>query len=94
MLCDNKPLTGQDGLYASAAWDGNTSEIILKVVNTTAKSVTHEIVLKSRKKLSADAKWVVLKSDKLTNINSFDHATDSANRSRNQVEREKAEYSV
>lgn len=30
---EGKPVTGKDGLYATAALDGNTGEIILKVVN-------------------------------------------------------------
>ncbi|MBN1144047.1 MAG: alpha-L-arabinofuranosidase [Bacteroidales bacterium] len=72
MLYENKPLTGKDGLYGSAVWDRNTSEIILKVVNATTKPLMPEIVLKSRKKLPADATMIVLKSDKLTNLNSID----------------------
>ncbi len=72
MLYENKPLTGKDGLYATAAWDKNSREIILKVVNVTDKPVSQEIVLKTSKKLSANAKLIVLKSDKLSNINSID----------------------
>ena len=41
MLQDNKPLTGQQGLYTSAAVDKQTSEIILKIVNTTDKIQTN-----------------------------------------------------
>ncbi len=72
MLYENKPLTGKGGLYATAAWDKNSREIILKIVNVTDKPVSQEIVLKTSKKLSANAKLTVLKSDKLSSINSID----------------------
>ena len=51
MLQGNKPLTGQDGLYASAAFDQKSNEIILKLVNTTSKAQTTSIVLDGAKKL-------------------------------------------
>jgi alpha-N-arabinofuranosidase len=35
---NEKPLTGQDSLYASSVIDKNKGEIILKIVNTSAKS--------------------------------------------------------
>lgn len=62
-LLDNLPLTGQDGLYASAVSDQTTGEVILKLVNTGEKSVTREIVIDSRSRLDPRAILTVLKSD-------------------------------
>ena len=39
LLMDGKPVTGQENLYATAALDSNTGEIILKIVNTGDKNV-------------------------------------------------------
>jgi alpha-N-arabinofuranosidase len=71
MLLDNKPLTGQNGLYATAAWDKITHEIILKVVNASDKPLSQVILLQTGKKLSSIAMLTVLKSDKLTAVNTI-----------------------
>jgi len=75
MLLENKPLTGQNGLYASAAFDQNSNEIILKLVNSTGKAQTANIVLEGPKKLVTKGKIIVLKSDDLNNVNSLDQPT-------------------
>jgi alpha-L-arabinofuranosidase len=72
MLLDNKPLTGQNGLYATAAWDNTTRELILKVVNSSNKPVTQEIMLNTAKKLASTGKVTTLKSDQLNSVNSLD----------------------
>lgn len=38
LLMNGKPVTGQENLYATAALDSNTGEIILKIVNTGDKN--------------------------------------------------------
>ena len=38
LLMDGKPVTGQENLYATAALDSNTGEIILKIANTGDKN--------------------------------------------------------
>ncbi len=43
LTMDGKPVTGQDNLYASAAIDGNTGEIILKIVNSGDKNAEVKI---------------------------------------------------
>ncbi len=68
----NANLTGQNGLYGSSVWDKNSKEIIVKLVNTTDKAQTAEVVIESSKKLNAKAKLVLLKSDQLDAVNSFD----------------------
>jgi alpha-L-arabinofuranosidase len=75
MLLENKPLTGQNGLYASAAFDKNTNEIILKLVNSGEKVQTENIVLDSRRKLGTKAKMFVLKSEDLSKVNSLEQPT-------------------
>ncbi|MGD0757020.1 MAG: alpha-L-arabinofuranosidase C-terminal domain-containing protein [Bacteroidales bacterium] len=75
LLMGNKPLTGQNGLYASAAFDKNSNEIILKLVNSGEKAQTENIVLDSRKKLGPKAKIYVLKSEDLNSVNSLEQPT-------------------
>jgi alpha-N-arabinofuranosidase len=75
MLMENKPLTGQNGLYASAAFEKNSNEIILKLVNSTEKSQTTKVVLESTKKLEPKGKSIVLKSEDLNKVNSLEQPT-------------------
>jgi alpha-N-arabinofuranosidase len=72
MLQENKPLTGQNGLYASAAFDKNSNEIILKLVNSTGKTQTANVVLESTKKIEKKARIIVLKSENPDNANSLE----------------------
>jgi alpha-N-arabinofuranosidase len=73
MLQDNKPLTGQQGLYASATVDKQKKEIILKVVNTTNKIQSNSIVLQTSNKILPKAKMTVLKNATLDGLNSIDN---------------------
>jgi alpha-N-arabinofuranosidase len=75
MLFENKPLTGQDGLYASAAFDQNSKEIILKLVNSTYKAQTANVIMEGAKKLASKGKITVLKSEDLNRVNSLDQPT-------------------
>jgi alpha-N-arabinofuranosidase len=75
MLKENKPLTGQDGLYASAAFDQNSGDIILKLVNAGDKAKTANVVLDGAKKLAPKGKITVLKSDDLDRVNSIEQPT-------------------
>jgi len=72
MLLENKPLTGQNGLFASAAFDKNSNEIILKLVNSSEKAQTANIVLEGNKKLMSKAKVIVLKSENVNTVNSLE----------------------
>lgn len=72
MLMENKPLTGQDGLFASAAFDKISNEIILKLVNSGDKAQTAKVALEGAKSLSSKGKVIVLKSDDLNKVNSLD----------------------
>jgi alpha-N-arabinofuranosidase len=72
MLMKSKPLSGQNGLYASAAFDKNTNEIIVKLVNSTEKEQTLNVVIEGARKLDSKAKMSVLKSESLSSVNSLD----------------------
>ena len=73
ILIDNKPLTGQNGIYASAAFDKDSNEIILKLVNATAKIQNETITFDCKKRLDPKAKMFVLKSDNPDEVNSIEH---------------------
>ncbi len=75
MLKENKPLTGQDGLFASGTFDQNSGEIILKLVNAGDKAQTANVVLDGAKKLAPKGKITVLKSDDLERVNSIEQPT-------------------
>ncbi len=47
---NNAPLTGKDNLFASAVWDANKKEIIIKVANTSEKSKSITIELNGARK--------------------------------------------
>lgn len=73
MLQKDKPVTGQNGLYASAVIDDETKEIILKIVNASDKVQESEIALDGVKRVSQEGKMTVLKSENLDAVNSLDH---------------------
>ena len=72
---NDKVVAGEDSLYASAAWDKATGEVILKIVNVSGSAQTRTIQLDGVKKLSATSKLALLKNDQLNAVNSFENAT-------------------
>lgn len=75
MTLNNQPVTGQNKLYASAALDKNTKEIILKMVNASDQAQTAEVALEGAGKLSSAGKMMVLKSERGDAVNSLDNPT-------------------
>jgi len=73
MLQENKPLTGQQGLYATAAIDKQLNEIILKLVNTTPNTQVRSIVLQTSRKILPDALITILKNESLAGTNSIEN---------------------
>jgi len=73
MLLNNQPLTGQDGLYASAVFDQQRNEIILKMVNATNLVKNQPVTLNVKKRLDSKASLIVLKSDSQDAVNSLEH---------------------
>jgi len=71
ILKDGRPLTGEEGLYASAVLDQIKKEIVVKIVSNNDLPKTVEFVLKSEKRLSVHATKTVLQCDDLTAKNSL-----------------------
>lgn len=74
LLMNGKPVAGnadQDGLFASAVYDENTREVIVKVINTSKESREVTLQLKGMKG-SHDAKCIVFHSDDPDGENTLD----------------------
>src|SRR5690606_31373244 len=71
ILSGKDKIVGQQGLYASAVWDKNTKEIIIKIVNATDQEMSQDIQLSTGKKINGQATVIRLKSDNLQGVNSF-----------------------
>lgn len=69
---DNKAVAGKEGFYACAALDKATNEIILKVVNTSAKAQNADFMIDGAK-LQSKANVIVLANENLDQVNSFDN---------------------
>jgi alpha-L-arabinofuranosidase len=69
---NNEAVAGQDSLYAVACIDAKTNELIVKIVNASAKEQTNTLSLEGVKKLAAQGLFTVLQSDNLYSVNSFD----------------------
>lgn len=67
---DGKPLTGQNDLFASAVKDINTKEVIIKIVNTSAKEQELNVDLKGSK-LQSKGTIITLTSPNIDDENSF-----------------------
>lgn len=68
---NNETVTGQNGLYANAAIDSVTKEVIIKLVNTGATAQNSEITIEGARKLAATATVDVLKNGELQQANTF-----------------------
>lgn len=68
---DGKAVSGQNDLFASAVKDIIKKEVIIKLVNTAANAQDLKIDLKG-KKLSSKGVALTLKSENLTDVNSFE----------------------
>ncbi len=64
------PLTGQHQLYASAALDKNTGELILKIVNATSGQQQTDIAVTGVRRLGT-ATMTTLASERLSDMNSI-----------------------
>lgn len=67
---DGKPIAGQDKLYATAAWDQPTGEVILKIVNANphpVKTDLHITGLGKKKVISGGQTYLQSDDMKLTN---------------------------
>lgn len=69
---NGKPATGEKGIYATAAFDAETDEIIFKIVNVTEAAQDVNIQLKGNKTAAAAGKLTVLASNNKAAENSFE----------------------
>ncbi len=67
----NEVIAGQDSLYATACVDTATKELIVKLVNASAKPQLNTLNVDGIKKLAPQGKLTVIKSDNLYSVNSF-----------------------
>ena len=68
---NGEPVIGASGLYATAAKDANTRQVIVKIVNTTATPQSVDLALEGVSDLDPQGTLTVLKSDDLGQVNSF-----------------------
>ncbi|SHM42078.1 Alpha-L-arabinofuranosidase [Chitinophaga jiangningensis] len=73
LLSANKPVTGQDSLYASAVIDEQKKEIIVKVVNVSQQAVTGKIQLQGKNNLSKTATLTTLAGNDPVAVNRFNN---------------------
>ena len=66
------PLTGQDSLYVSAVTDSNTSELIIKIVNTDSLAQGRQVLLNGIKRKDATIRVTTLRSGQLDQANTLD----------------------
>jgi len=71
-LWNNKPVTGQDSLYASAVIDKNTNEVIIKIVNSSANEKATCLAFEGVKKITSHATVTVLTGESLETVNGLD----------------------
>jgi alpha-N-arabinofuranosidase len=67
-----KPVTGEDGIYASAVRDAGTGEIIIKIVNASDKEQDTSIELNGARKVASKGNIISLGSRDLQSVNSFE----------------------
>lgn len=75
---NNEVVAGKDSLYATAAIDEPENEILIKIVNASEQKQSHTISLEGVKALNSKGKMIVLKSDNLYSVNSFEHPQNIA----------------
>lgn len=73
ILLDDKAITGQNGLFATAAIDKSSKEIIIKIVNNTSETKKTIIQFEGVKGLNVNGTKIVLKSDEKNAENSLNN---------------------
>jgi len=73
-LRNKKVLAGEDSLYASAVIDDATGELIVKMVNVSAKAQTIPLNIEGAGKLTGKATLTVLRSDETAAVNTIGDA--------------------
>lgn len=68
----NNNVTGQNDLYASAVWDSNSKEVILKIVNNSSSVRETQVDLRGGKRYNTDVKVISLSSGSAEDVNSLE----------------------
>lgn len=71
ILLNSEAITGQNDLFATAAVDKKSKDVILKIVNTSDKAIEREIQFEGAGKLNAKGTMQLLRSDQLDAVNSI-----------------------
>jgi len=71
VLQEGKPLTGQNGIYASAVWDSATHEVVVKVVNAAEQAQTCRLTLNTDREILPEGELIVLQSKDKEAVNSI-----------------------
>jgi alpha-N-arabinofuranosidase len=74
ILADNKAISGQDSIYATAVIDRKTKELIVKVVNPSGILISKSMVIQGAKKAAAKGTLTLLQNANLNAVNSFENA--------------------
>ena len=74
ILEDNKIISGQDSVYASAVIDQATKEMIIKIINVSSVEKTRDINVQGGKKLASKGSMTLLNSSSINAENSFENA--------------------
>jgi alpha-N-arabinofuranosidase len=75
---NNDVVAGQDSLYAAAALDTKTNELIVKVVNVSGKAQPVSLNLQGLKNSTTQGKLTVLQSNDLNVVNTLDNPQNLA----------------
>lgn len=72
-LFENKPVAGQNDLYASAVIDESANEVIIKLVNTGKMIANLPVVLQTANKILPEASVVMLYSNSMDGVNTIEN---------------------
>lgn len=72
---NNEEIAGQDSLYASAAIDKKSNEVIIKVVNASEKPKNTSFSFEGANKLASQGTLTLLKGEALQSVNSLENPT-------------------
>lgn len=72
ILLDNKAVTGQDGLYASAVIDQQQKELIIKIVNHSDQSKNAAFQIENPRKFMTKGLIAEMAGNSFNQVNSFD----------------------
>lgn len=74
ILEDNKVISGQDSVYASAVIDQAKKEMIIKIINVSGTEKSRDINVQGSKKLASKGSLTILNSATIDAENSFENA--------------------